>query len=105
MNGPYASGSLLNPAPPSEGDWEAGRLARGQRYQVIKPFIDGDGDRHQPGEIWTFIASTFSQYDGELTIMVRLPSGEEFKIPLLESAHDQLDVIEGFANHVAPIPS
>ncbi len=57
MQGAYRIGSLGSPVTPAEGDWERTRLVRGERYRVIKPFRDADGDEHPIGEEWIFVSS------------------------------------------------
>lgn len=100
MQGPYKIGSIGSPVAPSEWDWERNRLIRGERYRVIKAFFDADGHEHAIGEEWLFISTLFSKFDDELTICIRLTSGEEWKIPLLWSVDQQQDVIERWQNYV-----
>ena len=102
MNGPYLAGTHYNPAPP--WGWEESCLSRGDRYRVIKPYIDADGDQHVVGEEWTFLTSMFSRFD-LLTLCVRRASDEEWRIPMLWTPEAQQVVIEGFSNYVARISS
>jgi hypothetical protein len=93
MQGPYGRGTLDLP-PPSEWSWERNQLARGQTYRVSKAFEDADGDVHPVGEAWVFLGAMFNKFDDELTLCVRLPSGTEWKIPLLWRPDQQAAVID-----------
>jgi len=101
MNGPYEAGTFVHSHMPSELSWETRYLKRGQAYRVTKSFQDADGDEHCVGEEWEFIESLFSKFDDELTLCVRSPTNEEWKIPLIWKPEDHEDVIEGFLDYVS----
>jgi hypothetical protein len=101
MNGPYTAGTCKNPIPPSQWDWEKKRLSRGQRYRVTKTFLDADGDLHEVGEEWLFIACMFSRFDDELIVCVQLQSNDEWKVPLIWRPEAQQEIIENFLDYVA----
>ena len=101
MQGPYRIGSLGSPVTPAEGDWERTRLVRGERYRVIKPFRDADGDEHPIGQEWIFVSTLFSKFDDELTLCIRDVSGEEWKIPLIWKPDRHMDVIENWQQYLA----
>jgi hypothetical protein len=67
---------------------------RGERYRVIKPFSDADGDDHPVGEEWLFIGIKFSKFDDELMICIQLSSQDEAIIPLIWREDGQQEVIE-----------
>jgi hypothetical protein len=101
MQGPHMPGAHEPLGLPSQWDWETGRLIRGQRYHVIKSFVDADGDRHSPGEEWVFVGSMFSRLDDLLTLVVRSDSGEEWLVPLFWTHDAQREIIEHFGQYVA----
>jgi hypothetical protein len=103
MNGPYAPDTFKNLISPSQSEWEKNRLVRGQHYRVVQSFVDADGDKHPVGEDWVFITSMFSRFDDELTLCVRLVSGDEWKIPLVWKPEAQQEVIEDFLQYVASV--
>jgi hypothetical protein len=103
MNGPYAPGTLDCSFTPSEWAWENNHIKRSHTYRVAKAFFDADGDEHAIGEEWVFLTSMFSRYDDELTLCVRSPSREEWKIPLIWKPEAQRDVIENFLDYVEGI--
>ncbi len=100
MKGPYSAGTHDYGVPPTQRDWEFGRLERGHRYRVVKAFVDADGDRHDVGEEWVFVTQMFSKLDDELTICVRSESNEEWRIPMSWKPDAQQDTIEGFRHYV-----
>ncbi|HMD54883.1 MAG TPA: hypothetical protein VKJ65_10070 [Phycisphaerae bacterium] len=104
MQGPYPNGtSWYLEIPPTEWDWERDRLIRGERYRIIKPFVDADGDEHPIGEEWLFLRAMYSQFDDLLTLCVCFPSGDEWKIPLLWNKDKQQDIIEHWSDYMARI--
>jgi len=102
MQGPYSQGTLANLSAPSNGDWERGRLVRGQAYRVIMPFQDADGQDHPVGETWIFLGQMFNKFDDELVLCVRIDGEAEWKIPLVWQANKQEDVIENWRHYLAP---
>ena len=99
VQGPYDIGSIGAQVGPSEWDWEKRHLVRGERYRVIKQFVDADGSEHPIGEEWQFLGSTFSKFDDELILWVRLQSGD-WKIPLVWNKGKQQTVIENWQEYV-----
>lgn len=105
MQGPFVIGTLVSPVPPSAFEWETGILIRGTTYLVVKPFVDGDGDRHAFGEEWQFIATMFNRQYSEVDVCVRLPSAEEWIIPMFWALDRQGEILENFRQYVAPVPA
>ena len=104
MEGPYPNGTYWYlEIPPTEWDWERGRLIRGERYRIIQPFTDANGDEHPVGEEWLFLRAMFSRFDDLLILCVRFSSGEEWKIPLLWKKDKQEDIIEHYRNYMVHI--
>jgi hypothetical protein len=103
MNGPFLTGSNPVIIAPSKWDWESSMLHRQSRYRVIQSFVDADGDRHPVGEEWLFVGSTFCRYDEELTLVVRLAEGTEWKIPLVWRPEFQQETIDSFRNFIQPL--
>jgi hypothetical protein len=63
-------------------DYLALCLTRGQRYRVIRQFVDLDGDNHPVGEEWFFVSSGFVPYDDLWSLFVAFDDGQEWCIPL-----------------------
>lgn len=103
MKGPFPVGTWTSDSPIPQWSWERDRMVRGERYRVIKSFIDAHGDRHPVGEEWTFIRSMFSKFDGEIIICVRIPPGEEWSISLREHPGPQAEIVDNFLEYVAPV--
>ncbi len=103
MKGPFPPGTWTIDSPISEWSWENGRVTRGQRYRVSKPFTDAHGDRHSIGEEWTFLRSMFSKFDDELIMCIRDASGDEWSITLLWKAEYHEMIIESFRDYVEPV--
>jgi hypothetical protein len=103
MDGPYVPGTYKALVPPSQWDWERSHLVRGQRYRVVKAFVDAEGDQHPVGEDWVFLMGMFSRFDNELSLCVRLASGDEWRIPLVWKPEAQQEIIENFLQYVAPV--
>jgi hypothetical protein len=100
MNGPFPPGTWTSDAPASDWSWERGRITRGHKYRVIRPFTDAHGDRHSIGEEWTFIRSMFSKFDDEIILCVRSASGDEWAISLLWKAGSHDVIIENIHEYV-----
>lgn len=101
MQGPYASGSLISPVPPSPESWESRHgLIRGKQYRVVKVFVDADGDVHPVGERWEFISSGFSKFDDEVQIWVHLLDGMDWKISLIWKPGMQAEIIEHIQSYL-----
>jgi hypothetical protein len=82
--------------PPVARHWEKRAFVRGETYQVSKAFVDADGDEHPIGEQWTFISSMYSRFDSEMILCTRIPSGEEWMIPLIWEEEKQGEIIENW---------
>ena len=105
MNGPFPLGTRNSHAPVSEWDWERGYLARGQRYRVVRPFVDVDGDMHPVGEEWIFLGSGFSRFEDDLFLFVRMLADDEWEFCLRWRPGFQLEIIENFLSYVNPVRS
>lgn len=101
MQGPYASGSVISPVPPSPESWESRHgLVRGKHYRVVKIFVDADGDVHPVGEKWEFISSSFSKFDDDIQIGVRFLDGMDWNIPLIWKSGMQAEIIEHILDYL-----
>ncbi|SRR5579871_660094 len=103
MKGPYPIGTCVPHQRADETPWEGPHAARGQRYRVVKAFIDADGDHHAIGEEWMFLYSTFSRFDEILTLFIRWDSNDEWGLPLSWDQPANADVIDNFSSYAAPI--
>ena len=100
MQGPFTAGSLSGQMANSQSDWETRNLMRGEKYQVIKSFVDSDGSEHPVGEEWVCIGSMFSKFDDELAVCAKLQDGSEWRIPLIWKVNKQQNIIENWGNYV-----
>jgi hypothetical protein len=71
---------------------QRGFLCNGHKYRVIKDFIDYDGTTHNKGEVWTFLAYSFSCYDNGLQWFITFDGAEEWSIPLFLDDMEQQDI-------------
>jgi hypothetical protein len=100
---------MIGPQP--NGHWMSGlrpqpfeHLAVGERYQVIREFVDFDGDSHPVGEAWTFLGQNFLPYDDGLSLFVSLDGEREWHIRMQWRLEAQAAVIDGLHDYVAPVP-
>lgn len=103
MRGPFKNGTHVNPVPPSEWSWERQQLVRGQRYRVIRPFVDGNGDPHVVGDEWVFVHAMFSKFDDLLTLCIWRASGGEWTVPLFWKKDRQEEIVKHFDDYVMRI--
>ncbi|MDO7887284.1 DUF3601 domain-containing protein [Hymenobacter cheonanensis] len=74
-------------------------LVRGQRYQIMREFVDYDGGLHSVGETWLFEGTTFVPYDDELTLHVRA-HGVPRAYRLQWRPEEQEAIIENFTDFI-----
>lgn len=82
MQGPFPIGHFRLAQGVSFYDWESRTLRRGRFYKVSTSFCDADSDRHDVGEHWKFIGSSFFAFDDLLTLFVVM-CDSEYAIPLV----------------------
>ena len=76
-------------------------LSQGQKYKVIKPFIDFDKIVHPMGETWIFITTNFLPYDDGLTLHVQAENSlDEIVYRLQWREEEQAEIIENFRDYV-----
>lgn len=75
-------------------------LTPGQRYCVVREFIDYDHQVHLVGETWVFECTNFVPYEDGLTLHVRL-SGLPVVYRLQQRPEEQAALIENFTNFVS----
>lgn len=80
-----------------------GTLIPGRRYEVLRPFVDYDGDTHAPGERWTFLGSNFLPYDDGLSLFVSLDGKQEWHIRLQDRPEEQAAIIATLAQHMVEV--
>ena len=68
MIGPFAKGHWTTRG----GDRTFRQLVAGERYAVVRPFTDFDGDVHPVAEEWTFLGAAFLPYDDGQSLFVSL---------------------------------
>lgn len=97
---------MLGPYP--SGHWSAeGRLriafrhlSPGRRYQVVRAFVDYDGDRHEPGEAWTFLGAAFLPHDDGQSLFVSLDGSREWQIRLQWRPEAQGAVLDALGDFI-----
>jgi hypothetical protein len=74
-------------------------LIPGQRYRVVREFVDYDHQVHLVGETWVFECTNFVPYEDGLTLHVNLGS-----LPVVYRLQwrpeEQAAIIENFTNFV-----
>jgi len=55
-------------------------LEAGRRYRVSREFVDFDGDRHLPGEEWSFLGASFLPHEDGLSLFVSVDGVREWHI-------------------------
>jgi hypothetical protein len=98
MNGPKPGGFWTSTANKS-GDM---LLRAGQRYAVVTPFTDYDGDQHPVGESWIFLSQYFLPYDDGLSLFVSIDGSSEWHIRLQWRPEAQGQIIEHLHKFVIP---
>lgn len=78
-------------------------LIPGKSYQVVRSFVDADGDRHKCGQQWTLIAVWFNKFDNEVTFGVKAGGPKEWAVPLLWSPEHQQAIINNISSYVQAV--
>lgn len=97
MRGPFRSGTFSSLT--SVTHWER-CVTRGNKYRVIAQFDDVDGAYHAVGEEWYFLGSYFVPYDDDLTLIIAMDNGDEWKLPLCWRPERHQDICENFRKYV-----
>lgn len=75
------------------------KLTSGQKYRVVKPFVDFDKQMHPIGETWTFVETNYVPYDDGLTLhVIKDNTPDVYRLRWVKE--DQADIIENFAQFV-----
>ncbi|WP_431095355.1 DUF3601 domain-containing protein [Polaromonas aquatica] len=102
MFGPNALGHWSGiKAPNAGGGYRF--LKVGEKYRVVRPFTDHDGDLHQEGESWTFLGYAFLPYDDGLSLFVSLDGAGEWHIPMQCRPEEQGGVVDEFDDYVQSV--
>lgn len=78
-------------------------LAHDTTYRVRRAFTDYDRVRHEVGEVWTLIGSSFLPYDDGLSLFVQTPDGRTWHIRMQHRPEEQRPVIDRFPDYLEPI--
>ena len=78
------------------------QFVRGERYSVVRLFTDYDQSRHAPGEMWTFLGSSFQPYDDGMSWFVSLDGRQEWQIRLLWRPEAQAPVLDRPSDYLRP---
>lgn len=102
MIGPLQLGHLHPP-----GGVGGGRpfqfLRPGARYRVLVPFTDYDGHRHESGESWVFLTSSFLPHEDGLSLFVSLDGENEWQIRLQWRSEQQAPILDALGTFLAEI--
>lgn len=77
-------------------------LQRGERYRVVREFMDYDATRHPVGETWRFIGSNFLPYDDGLSLYAEI-DGQREQVRLQWREDQQDEIISNLAEYLAPV--
>ena len=80
-------------------------LSPGDRYRVIREFVDFDGGVHAEGEQWTFVTHNLLPYDDGLSLFVVTDDGEERQIRMQWRSEEQGEIIDRIGDYIAPVAS
>lgn len=81
------------------------QLKRGQRYRVLRAFVDYDGDSHPAGEAWTFLGSGYLPHDDGLSLFVSLDGQRAWHVRLQERPEAQGHMIGALADFIGEATS
>jgi hypothetical protein len=76
-------------------------LTPGQKYKVVKEFLDYDKNLHHVGETWTFAGTNFLPYEDGLTLHVAIdgfPTQVSYRLQWRQE--EQAFIIENFTEFV-----
>lgn len=82
-------------------------LRPGERYFVVRPFIDYDQVGHSVGESWIFVRHAFLPYEDGLTLVLTGSAGREVPLRLQWRADAQgaiIDALDTYLSPRAPVP-
>ena len=97
--------------PCSKGHWSAHaglrvafqHLTPGHRYEVVRSFVDYDGDRHDPGETWTFLGANFLPYEDGQSLFVSMDGTQEWHIRLQWRPETQAEILDALGDFIRPL--
>jgi len=75
-------------------------LIAGQKYRVVKGFVDADGDQHKIGAEWVFVCTMFDRQSDGLMLCIRKDDGTEWQIPLSWKSQAEEAVIENLKSFI-----
>lgn len=75
-------------------------LVPGQRYRVVRAFVDFDGCTHPVDETWQYTGSNYSAYHEGLSLFVSLDGESEWHIRLSDRPEDQGSIIAALEAYV-----
>ena len=81
MHGPQPAG-FWSGRQTANGGSQHEFLHAGQRYRVVREFVDYDGHRHPVGEEWCFCGWSFVPYEDGMSFFVSLDDRQEWQLRL-----------------------
>jgi hypothetical protein len=78
-------------------------LAVGQRYRVIRQFIDFDRGVHLPGDEWVFLGASYSPRDEGITIFVSVDGAHEWNIRFMDAPEEQGEILYDLETYVGQV--
>lgn len=76
-------------------------LIPGRRYEVILPFVDFDGDLHEPPQQWVFLGHNFVPYDDGLMLWVIWGDGSRGVMRFCWDENHQGHILDAFERYVS----
>lgn len=101
MHGPEPPGHWT-PLTAVNQDSEYQFLTAGERYRVVREFVDYDGDAHPAGEEWTFLGTSFLPYDDGRSLFVSLDGVREWHVRMQARPEAQGEILDRLSEYVAP---
>ncbi len=77
-------------------------LRPGDRYRVVRSFVDHDGVDHPVGESWTFLRSNFLPYEDGVSLFVKGADGAERQLRLQWRAEAEGQILNHLEDYVLP---
>ena len=78
-------------------------LRPGERYFVVRPFVDYDQVGHPIGERWTFVRHAFLPYEDGLTLTLAAPDGCEVPLRLQWRPEAQGPIVDALETYLSPL--
>ena len=99
MHGPQLAG-FWSGRPSANGGSKHQFLNAGQRYRVVREFVDYDGDPHPVGEEWRFCGWSFVPYEDGMSFFISLDDRQEWQLRLQWRDDSQGAVLDRLSDYL-----